>query len=859
MNKYHISVYPSPINKGQKKSEIEVSKICKSIASYKGCVDINELSDLVEKGYVWCPATFTGERKKQDELDSIQIFALDFDGGISLTDALNRAEKYRIPVSLYYETMSSENYFKFRFVFICNQEVTYKNLAILISYCLCTIFPEADQTSKDFSKLYFPGRNSVCNGEIKFSIYDLLISTIQFLDENCYANKVKKIKQIASKSHIVLMNNIFHIEQNPVIYKSVPPSSFEGEKKDNNFMKNRDSDDFMDITIYNNMVNSTDSSIITYKIFFSERNQCFNTGKKNFEQKITRDFSEICPLLNDFTSGVRLAHHEWFGLMLNLIQLNGGKKIFTEVLQKYENQYGDIQRKFAQLQSAVKSNYHAAECDNFCPYSNTCIHESNLCRTLKIAGKRIIFYDDNISYSSIEKMREKLRDNLEHCINSSDINVIKAPTGSGKTYAVLQAVKHADRQCIMALPNAKLMHEMEATANKMGISCMAYPVIEDLLEHLSDTIVNEIRYAYTIGDDMSVNFLLRDCNVSYAADYLEKIRNANKFKGQLVLITHARFLNLKEDYLSTKNIIIDEDILPVMMQIKSVSKKEMINFVYNLEHEEFSVSPEIMKKLKSIVDVHQYEFLPKISDDVIFYEKALLKKNIDAEKWSSNLFHALSSHCFYHSSESDEIFFLFRKNFPACNCTILSATADKSIYENIFDYRLNAFYDLGYLQYKGKLLLHSDYTYSRDCFRQNPDLMQEIRKRHSDCDVIPFKEYAKYNEIYLGVAQGLNYLQGRNLVVAGTFHRPDYVYKLWYMEILKNIPNDIMARRRVKRNGFSFPIMTFSSSFLQSVQLYMIESELEQAVGRARLVNYDCTVHLYSNFPLRQCLIDKVI
>jgi hypothetical protein len=35
----------------------------------------------------------------------------------------------------------------------------------------------------------------------------------------------------------------------------------------------------------------------------------------------------------------------------------------------------------------------------------------------------------------------------------------------------------------------------------------------------------------------------------------------------------------------------------------------------------------------------------------------------------------------------------------------------------------------------------------------------------------------------------------------------------------------------------------------------MIESDLEQAVGRARLLRYDCTVNLFSNFPLRQAVM----
>lgn len=47
--------------------------------------------------------------------------------------------------------------------------------------------------------------------------------------------------------------------------------------------------------------------------------------------------------MNDFINGIRLSHSEWFGLMLNLIQLSGWKQLFINTLEKYSEQYGDIQ------------------------------------------------------------------------------------------------------------------------------------------------------------------------------------------------------------------------------------------------------------------------------------------------------------------------------------------------------------------------------------------------------------------------------------------------------------------------------------------------------------------------------------
>jgi hypothetical protein len=49
--------------------------------------------------------------------------------------------------------------------------------------------------------------------------------------------------------------------------------------------------------------------------------------------------------------------------------------------------------------------------------------------------------------------------------------------------------------------------------------------------------------------------------------------------------------------------------------------------------------------------------------------------------------------------------------------------------------------------------------------------------------------------------------------------------------------------------------MTFENIKMRNLQFYFIESELEQAIGRARLLRYDCNVYLFSNYPCRQAEI----
>ena len=55
----------------------------------------------------------------------------------------------------------------------------------------------------------------------------------------------------------------------------------------------------------------------------------------------------------------------------------------------------------------------------------------------------------------------------------------------------------------------------------------------------------------------------------------------------------------------------------------------------------------------------------------------------------------------------------------------------------------------------------------------------------------------------------------------------------------------------VQRNEWEFDIMTFPHDGLREIQLSMIESNLIQAVGRARTIRHDqASVILFSNFPL---------
>ena len=66
------------------KPEKHTAKISSRIAAEIKCCGIEELAELVGvKGHTFCPAVFTKRRRKAENFKEMQVFALDFDNGVS--------------------------------------------------------------------------------------------------------------------------------------------------------------------------------------------------------------------------------------------------------------------------------------------------------------------------------------------------------------------------------------------------------------------------------------------------------------------------------------------------------------------------------------------------------------------------------------------------------------------------------------------------------------------------------------------------------------------------------------------------------------------------------------------------------
>ena len=60
-----------------------------------------------------------------------------------------------------------------------------------------------------------------------------------------------------------------------------------------------------------------------------------------------------------------------------------------------------------------------------------------------------------------------------------------------------------------------------------------------------------------------------------------------------------------------------------------------------------------------------------------------------------------------------------------------------------------------------------------------------------------------------------------------------------------------MGYKEIEYNGFKFMFNCYDNLELRKIQLGLIESDLIQAIGRARTLRTDAKVEVYSSFPLR--------
>ena len=185
---------------------------------------------------------------------------------------------------------------------------------------------------------------------------------------------------------------------------------------------------------------------------------------------------------------------------------------------------------------------------------------------------------------------------------------------------------------------------------------------------------------------------------------------------------------------------------------------------------------------------------------------------------------------------------------------ILSATLPLYIYQKLFNEKINVI-NIKDVKQRGEITQYTKRSCSRNSLSR---YVKDISNEVGDKPTITFKSFQQHfvnpvKEMYFGNCSGYDILKGKDIAVVGTPHRDNIQYLLTAKVLGINFKTTetTMSYQKIEYNGFKFKFNCYDNEELRNIQLALIESDLVQAVGRARTLRTDAKVELYSNFPLR--------
>lgn len=879
LNLDYIGYVEKPDNK-------EFKKIKERIKQRTEVLTLQELMSKIEFGIAFKLAEFSSD----DEWKNQQIFAISIEnneknikkyGIVTIDEIIKRCYDLGIYPAFLYETYNSTDAIpKFEVIFMLKKRTEDIRIRNAIQLALIKIFPESDLAVKDFSKVFY-GTNKKCrmvnsiNNYIE--LYDLVQAmTVRLKQVNSNpANITKGIDNYCKATGINIINGFPYVK--------IIINDESGKNMTNSINNNIEYViDFPKELLISFNISKEEAMLYTKEadnkrvktVDILKDKIKYNNEIRDFKfQELTRN----CRLWNEFILNKRkCSDSEIFGIATNLWRIRGGEKRFSEIINEsdfYENKIRNVNI----IKASRAYGYLPQACSDFCPYLFRCGKHIML-ESLEIKRGQINQYA-SVPVCDIEYAEKYLRTSLVEAFNSNDndIHIIIAPTGIGKT-AALEQIRNFNRICI-SYPTHKLGCDIAERLNIDNVLHLKELVIKN------EYVLKEYMRLVTIGAYKESNNYIKlykeSLNINVDKEEIASINeyfnNRSKLKetDRPILCTHSSLiLNQSKN---TDIYIIDEDILlTTLIPITTINEKNIYDMLMLAKKDdnnsvvrclEMFYNAILLAKANlnevqtiTIDDINKNDldrFINNNSDNIIVNLRDLL--NIKKVIAINNQYKEIV------------ITGITKRELPNKKCIILSATANPYIYRKLFQNRNIKVYDSGLVRTKGKLLLHYQ-GYSRKYLKDNKEAVINYIKEQANGinNVITYKMFRKeledcgFNVIaHFGACSGIDRYKGQNLIVLGTPHFNVSTYKLIAALITNNINiNYEMEYTRLTRSGYEFSFFTFKDygdynivNILREIQFYLIESELIQAVGRARILREDANVHLFSNCPIPGSII----
>jgi len=592
-----------------------------------------------------------------------------------------------------------------------------------------------------------------------------------------------------------------------------------------------------------------------------------NTEPINLQRIDWDRLDRDCQLWAAFTRGARsFSYAETFGILTNIIHLEGGVKRFIAALATRPDEYN--QAKFASFDDHIARwklhaeylrarRYRPMWYENFYPDAATytdCKTMVDVAVGLKRGEVRVRSSRPLIALPEAEARFDGLFRGAMSDM-SDTLHVLIAPTGLGKTELYLN-----EHDVIIALPTHALVAQVAARMKTAGNAPYVLPKPPD--------------GAHMRGYDQ----LLRIGAYEKAAGYLRSLAVGNpaverylaertsieqSSDSRPILMTHAAllFTNARRS-----RIIIDEDIHASLLQTDTVLLRDLQRVTPHLKQ---LASTADAAYIRTVLDA-----IMIADDDVIQAPPAYdlddpraVEQVVSGLLVRSNVIGCLSCSHWIKTGDGSTVHFIRRNALPMLPTVILSATASRTMYDALFGARLN-WQDIGRVETMGTVVQYGERSFSKHAMEHQAWRVEAARLLTGAIPVITHQahrdDFAAV-EATFGALTGIDHLGGKDLSVVGNYHRPPATYRLYAAALgLPTTGNTTMAYIPVTFNGLEFRFETFThDDVLQRLQLELIAAEQIQAVGRARLIRNVCTVALFSNMPYegaeRRAIPDDVI
>lgn len=828
-------------------------------------------------GYTFCPATFKDGKRSKDHFEQQQMFALDFDNKdpnrrVSLEEVKARAKKYDLPILFAYDTFSSTDHDKFRVVFLNDVSISHRRIVEAMQLALGTIFPEADKSCyTDSARMFFGGKGLIYYDDTipTINVESIFRGLTYFLRDTTGNHYKEKLSRFSRETGIALNKNGLldvTMTDDPTEALGASLSAQDGKISPSpiiNIPFNiiEDGENFPKMFYRVNLNGSTNKSSVTPSV---DRTDGVTKEYKNhgaYRSSVLSDMSRGCQLFGKFESGERdMSHDELFGLATNLKQVESGIQRFKEIQAEHPEFYDDERReKWERHLSYIRQQeYKPYSCASFCPYCKECNHGTNILSTVRPKPgmmERLPGYSEK--FYSIEDVQDDTYKAISKAYHAEDtkIHIIKSQTGAGKSHSYLQLMsENPDHRFLVAASTNLLKNELYHKAIQMDIEVRKTPSLEEIKNEIPDKVKEHIERFHRSGQHQLVHpyieEILKEKDIPCLRKYMKEREALKNFKGS-VITTHRYLLSMDEERLKAFDaIIIDEDII-----FKSIIPNQGEVPVARLEKLlAKTTDSRLSQKIKSLL--RKAKVQSSIELDSLEWDDE------DDKLYSFDLPSFCQAEQFYVRRSDKElnlkedaiVYLKLPEFFKDIKYIMVSATVDEGICRQYFGWDRVDFYECKRAKYQGPLCQYPGRSMSRSSISSDPGIVRRLMNRFGmdEGRVITFLR-EKIGNLHFGNTEGSNTLEGQDIHVVGTPYHADFLYKLAAFTMGLDFDEDEEVEPQVvTHNGYRFRFTTFHNEDLRHLQFWMIESELEQAVGRARLLRNPCKVHLFSNFPLSQ-------